>query len=187
MRTPNRISFRGAHVNQIQFSLGAYWDFIAAKADGIICVWLALDAGLDENNWNLALSYQEASEMYVSLFGSRPPERSFEARVIQTVMWHFYRIAECGENLPCIWKDSDAEARQDIDGSDEEPLEWASKYSVLRPHLFKGSLDDVEVIRIALRSFADELLDKVLRHLATTLPPSRTCQWLEAAERARAA
>jgi hypothetical protein len=175
------------HVNQIRFSLGAYWDFIEETAGGIVEVWLALDRGLDENNWNLALSYQEASEMYASLFGSRPPERSFEARVIRTVMWHFYRIAECGENLPCIWKDWDAEVRQDLDGSDQELLEWASKYSLLRPHLFKGSLDDVEVIRSALRSYADELLDKVLRHLAATLPPSRTCQWLDAAERVRAA
>ncbi len=152
------------------FGFDEYWELIEIEADKIWSAWFSLGLSkLQTDSSDLAQHCHACFDVHSAFFNSIPSQMAADRRALGVVMEHFGLVGQRGDNLLTIKRDWRKEARQSVDGSDEELLEWASKYAFMRRDLFDGSMDDMEVIRGALRSYADEILDKVLRYLATTL------------------
>jgi hypothetical protein len=54
--------------------------------------------------------------------------------------------------------------------SDDDIREWAACYSLIKPSLFRGCMDDLAVLRKALRDHADAYLYVILQHAIDTTP-----------------
>ncbi|HEX2556432.1 MAG TPA: hypothetical protein VHL98_22270 [Microvirga sp.] len=163
----NEIGFNMPTAAAITLNYGCNLGTVEDMAEEIWAAWFSM--GVEDYESEFGKYLHECAKVHQGFFARIPNELILEKMCLETVMEHFGIIAQDGERRNTIWQDWLSNTRDEVDGSDDELLEWASKYALAYPHLFVGCTDDPDVCRKALRMVADTLLATVLLYLDQSL------------------